>query len=124
MVVLRYAHMLNGFSSLNVTKLDVLDALEELRIGVGYKLRGQLLAPGQVPSVLEDLAAVEVVYETMPGWKTSTAGVTKFAELPKAAQNYVRRIEQLVGVPVAWVGTGPGRTEMVARGFAFDASKE
>jgi adenylosuccinate synthase len=118
-VVLRYAHALNGFTSLNVTKLDVLDELEELKIGVGYKLNGVALAPGQMPSVLDDLAAVEVVYETHKGWKSSTAGTRKFSDLPKEAQSYVKRIEQLVGVPVAWIGTGVGRNDMVTRGFTF-----
>ena len=121
-VVLRYAHMLNGFSSLNVTKLDVLDELPEIKIGVGYSVGGVALAPGQMPSALEDLANVEVQYETLKGWGVSTAGTRKFADLPPAARAYVRRIEQLVGVPVAWVGTGPGRLEMVTRGFEFDAS--
>ena len=120
-VVLRYAHMLNGFSSLNVTKLDVLDELKEIKIGVGYKVNGVALAPGQMPSALEDLAAVEVQYETLKGWGVSTAGTRKFADLPPAARAYVRRVEQLVGVPVSWVGTGPGRLEMVTRGFEFDA---
>ena len=118
-VVLRYAHALNGFTSLNVTKLDVLDELEELKIGVGYNLNGVALAPGQMPSVLDDLAAVEVVYETHKGWKSSTAGTRKFSDLPKEAQAYVKRIEQLVGVPVAWIGTGVGRNDMVTRGFTF-----
>ena len=123
-VVLRYAHMLNGFSSLNVTKLDVLDELDEIRIGVAYSVLGVKLAPGQMPSALEDLAAVEVEYETVKGWKTSTAGTRRFADLPPAAQSYVKRIEALVGVPVAWIGTGPGRLDMITRGFSYGAGEE
>ena len=85
------------------------------------QVNGVALAPGQMPSALEDLAAVEVQYETLKGWGVSTAGTRKFADLPPAARAYVRRVEQLVGVPVAWVGPGPGRLEMVTRGFEFDA---
>lgn len=119
-VVLRYAHLLNGFTSLNVTKLDVLDELETIRIGIAYKINGQELGWGQMPSTLQDLAKVEVVYEDMPGWKKSTRGITSFTALPKEAQNYVRRIEQLVGVPVAWIGTGSGRLDMIPRGFKYN----
>ena len=114
-MVVRYANTLNAFTSLNLTKLDVLDDLDELRIGVGYKLNGQLLPPGSFPGLLEDLAEVEVVYETMPGWKTPTVGITEFAGLPPKARKYIQRLETLVGVPIAWVGTGPGREQMVRR---------
>jgi adenylosuccinate synthase len=155
-VVVRYAHTLNGFTSLNLTKLDVLDDMATLRLGVAYKLRGQVLPPGTMPSTLEDLAAVEVVYEgapppppppphpplswvallpflkppntpynqmheDMPGWKTSTQGVTEFSKLPKEARAYIKRIEQVTGVPIAWVGTGPKRSDMMARGFSQPA---
>ena len=159
--VVRYAHALNGFTSLNLTKLDVLDDLEVIRIGASYKLRGELLPPGTMPSALEDLADVEVVYEgecarvatwqadsthvllllccsavrvignshdtrpppppttpsDLPGWKTSTQGVTNLKDLPKQARAYIKRIEELVGVPVAWIGTGPKRDHMVMKGF-------
>jgi adenylosuccinate synthase len=114
-VVVAYAHRLNGFTSLNITKLDCLDALDTLKIGVAYKVRGVVLPQGVMPSTLEDLSAVEVVYEEMPGWKCSTQGVTTFAGLPPAAQRYVRRIQKLTGVPVAWIGTGPDRSHMVRR---------
>ena len=119
-VVVRYSHALNGFTALNLTKLDVLDELAEIKIAVGYKLRGAPLPPQAFPALLEDLSAVEVEYETMPGWQTSTRGVTTFAALPKRAQAYVRRLERLTGVPVAYIGTGPGRHEMITRGFSFD----
>ena len=117
---MRYSHALNGFTALNLTKLDVLDELAEIKIAVGYKLRGAPLPPQAFPALLEDLSAVEVEYETMPGWQTSTRGVTTFAALPKRAQAYVRRLERLTGVPVAYIGTGPGRHEMITRGFSFD----
>lgn len=119
-VVVRYAHTLNSFSSLNLTKLDVLDALPEVKIGVGYTLDGALLPAGSYPSTLEDLSRVDVVYETLPGWQSSTEGVTSFKVLPKQAQAYIRRLEEVCGVPVAWVGTGPGREAMITRGFKAD----
>lgn len=102
-----------------MTKLDVLDELETVSIGVAYRLDGALLPPGAFPATLEDLARVEVVYETLPGWRTSIRGVRTFRDLPPAAKAYLRRIEELVGVPVAWVGTGAGREDMVTRGFSF-----
>ena len=120
-VVVRYSHTLNSFTSLNITKLDVLDALEEVRIGVAYRLDGELLPPGAFPSTLEDLARVEVVYETMPGWKCSTAGMRRFKDLPPQAQAYVLRLEAVCGVPVAWIGTGVGRHDMITRGFSVEA---
>ena len=60
---------------------------------------------------------MEVVYETMPGWQKSTRGITRFSALPLQAREYINRLEEATGVPVAWVGTGPGREEMVMRGF-------
>jgi len=119
-VVVRYSHAINGFTALNLTKLDVLDELATITIAVAYKLRGVTLPPQAFPALLEDLSAVEVEYETMPGWQTSTRGITTFAGLPKRAQAYIKRIERLTGVPVAYIGTGPGRDEMVTRGFSFD----
>ncbi len=72
-----------------------------------------------MPSLLEDLQAVEVSYVTLKGWKSSTVGVTSFAALPKAAQEYVHAIERLVGVPIAYIGTGPGREHIITRGFTL-----
>ena len=116
-VVVRYAHALNGFTSLNLTKLDVLDDVEEIKIGVGYKLDGILLPDGAFPAMLEDLSRVEVIYESLPGWRSRTCGITTFSALPPRAQTYVRRLEAVCGVPIAWVGTGAGRSDMITRGF-------
>ncbi|KAA0167737.1 hypothetical protein FNF31_00672 [Cafeteria roenbergensis] len=112
-VVMRYSHMVNGYASINITKLDVLDELEEVRIGVAYSLDGQVLPPGMMPSTLEDLGRVEVQYETMPGWQTSIADCRSWDDLPANAQAYIRRVEELVGCPVSWVGVGPGREAML-----------
>jgi len=76
--------MINGYSSLNITKLDVLSKLDEIKIGVDYTINGKKI--DYIPSTLEELSKVKVDYLTLPGWKTNIAGITKFAELPKAAQ--------------------------------------
>jgi adenylosuccinate synthase len=111
MNVLRYTNMINGYSSINLTKIDILDEISELKIGVGYQLDGKLIET--IPASLEDLARCTVVYETLPGWKSDTSGVTEWKQLPSQAQNYIKRIHQLLGVPVSWVGTGPKRENML-----------
>ena len=120
--LLQYTNMLNNYNSLNMTKLDVLDDLDEVRIGVAYIINGQRLLPGQMPSTLEELASVEVEYETMPGWKQSIKECKTFNDLPTAAKSYVSRVEDLVGCPVTWIGTGIGREDMVTKGFSYEKS--
>ncbi len=110
----RYSVMLNGFTALNLTKLDVLDELEEIKIAVAYKLDGNAL--DHFPARLEDLARVEVEYETMPGWKTSLKEVTRWESLPKNAQAYAERLEVLLGCPIKYVGVGQKREQLVVRG--------
>ncbi len=117
LVVAQYGHLLNNYSSFNITKLDVLDDLEEIRVGVSYSIDGQTLPYGAMPSTLEELAKVQVQYETLPGWKTSIAQCKTWEELPENAQKYVEFVEKVVGVPVSWVGVGPARDAMVAKGF-------
>ena len=117
--VLQYTHMLNNYSSINMTKLDVLDDLEEIKIGIAYNINGQRLLPGQMPATLEDLSSVKVEYETMPGWKQSIKGCTTFNDLPSAAQAYVLRVEDLIGCPITWIGTGVGRNDMASKGFTI-----
>lgn len=111
--VLNYTHRINRFTALNITKLDILSDLAEIKIGVGYSYKGERLK--HFPSNLEVLANVEVEYETMPGWQSDITKVRSYAELPDAARKYIERIEQLVGCPVKWVGVGPGRDEMIER---------
>jgi adenylosuccinate synthase len=115
--VIQYGHMINSYGSINLTKLDVLDDLDEVKLGVAYKINGQRLLPGQMPSTLEDLYAVEVEYETMPGWKTDISKCRTFKELPSEAQHYVNRIEELVGCPVSFIGVGAGREDMAVAEF-------
>jgi adenylosuccinate synthase len=115
LVVLKYSHAINGYSGLNLTKLDVLDQLKELKLGVAYEIDGVRLPEGQMPARLTDLAKVKVVYEAMPGWQKDITKITKYSDLPVQARNYVERIEQIVGVKVSWVGVGPGREAMLLR---------
>jgi adenylosuccinate synthase len=105
--LVRHAARLNGMDSIALTKLDVLDALKEIKICTGYRLNGVLLdAP---PPVIEDLERVEPVYEVMPGWMCATRNVTSYGELPKEARSYIERLCQLVEVPPSIVSLGPDR---------------
>ncbi|WP_371193707.1 adenylosuccinate synthase [Glaciecola sp. SC05] len=109
------AVQLNSVTGFCLTKLDVLDGLDTLRICVGYKdAQGKVTtAP---PLAAEGYDAIEPVYEDMPGWNEQTFGVTEYEKLPQAAKNYIHRIEELTGVPVDIISTGPDRSEtMVLR---------
>ncbi|KAF0978417.1 hypothetical protein FDP41_002237 [Naegleria fowleri] len=110
-VAVKYGCMINGFTALCLTKLDVLDQLEEVKIGVAYKLDGTEI--DTVPYSADDMARVEVVYETFPGWKSDISKVRTFEELPENAQKFVKRIQELIGVPIKWIGTGAGRDSMI-----------
>ena len=110
-MVVKYSHMVNGYNSLNITKLDVLDEFEEIKIGVGYRIDGEEIM--SMPANLEDFSKVEVVYETLPGWKTDTTECVSWASLPSEAKAYMERISKFLGVPVSWVGTGPKRENML-----------
>jgi adenylosuccinate synthase len=108
----RFAAELNGFTDLAVMKLDVLDSFERVRICTAYRLGGQILS--SMPTTTR-LAAVEPVYEDLPGWQCCTGSVRRFEELPKAAQAFIHRIEAAVGVPVRLIGVGPQRLATIAR---------
>ncbi|EFC50658.1 adenylosuccinate synthetase [Naegleria gruberi] len=110
-VAVKYGCMINGFNALCLTKLDVLDQLDEVKLGVGYRLNGVEL--DTVPYSADDLDKVEVIYETYPGWKTDISKVRKFEDLPQNAQTFVKRIQEKVGVPVKWIGVGAGREAVV-----------
>jgi len=107
----RYAAEINGFDSVALTKLDVLDALDEVKVCVGYRLGGRALE--SFPAVSKDLRDVEPVYETLPGWKTSTEGVTELDRLPAEARGYVEFISRQIGVPIGIVSTGPERGQTI-----------
>ncbi|KAG7466326.1 hypothetical protein MATL_G00163760 [Megalops atlanticus] len=111
LVILRYAHMLNGFTALALTKLDILDVLDEIKVGVAYKLNGKRIP--YFPANMEVLQKVAVEYETLPGWKSDTTAARKWEDLPPKAQNYIRFVENHVGVPIKWVGVGKSRESMI-----------
>jgi adenylosuccinate synthase len=110
-VVLRYAARINGLSSLAVTKLDVLDGCKALKIATGYRYGGKLYK--EMPTDLEVLARCEPVYETLPGWRTGTTGITAYKALPTEAKRYLARIEALVGCPIDIISTGSKREETI-----------
>ncbi|MEM9011446.1 MAG: adenylosuccinate synthase [Pseudomonadota bacterium] len=110
-VLVRQTCALNGAKGIALTKLDVLDGFEELRICTGYRLDGAEV--GALPIAADAQARVEPVYETLPGWSASTAGARSWAELPAEAVKYVRRIEELIGCPVALLSTSPERDDTI-----------
>jgi adenylosuccinate synthase len=112
-VVVRYSAMINALDALALPKLDVLDEFEEIRLCAAYTLNGQTIET--MPYSAATLAECIPVYETMPGWNSKTSGITKYEDLPDAAKNYIRRIEELTGVPVALISTGPERDETIIR---------
>ncbi|HEX7318069.1 MAG TPA: adenylosuccinate synthase [Pyrinomonadaceae bacterium] len=107
----RYAAEINGFDTVALTKLDILDALDEIKVCVGYKRNGQSCE--SFPAVSQELREVEPVYETLPGWRTSTEGMTELEQLPAAARDYVEFISAQIGVPVGLVSTGPERSQTI-----------
>ena len=109
--VVKYSNRINGFSSINLTKLDVLSGIKELKVATHYELDGQKLE-GAMPATVEDLSRCKTIYADLPGWEEDITKVQSFDQLPTNAQSYIRFIEEQVGVPVTWVGTGPGREEM------------
>ncbi|KAG9510401.1 Adenylosuccinate synthetase, partial [Fragariocoptes setiger] len=111
LVLLKYSHMVNGYDALALTKLDVLDVLDEIKIATKYTLNGQTLETP--PADANDMSCVEVDYITLPGWKQDVSKARQFDELPENAQNYVKFIEDHVGVPVKWIGVGKDRNAII-----------
>lgn len=101
-----------------MTKLDVLDELENIQICVGYQIDGKPISG--VPVVVDRFAECKPVYEEHPGWQASTVGITDFAELPANARDYLQRIEELAGVPVAIISTGPDREQTIIKHHPFE----
>ncbi|KZV97659.1 Adenylosuccinate synthetase [Exidia glandulosa HHB12029] len=113
LVVLRYSNLINGYDTLNLTKLDVLDSLAEIKVGVKYLVDGKELP--SFPADLDVLAKVEVEYVTLPGWQTPIVECKSFDQLPEACQKYVEYIEEWLKVKIEWIGVGPGRESMLRR---------
>lgn len=109
--LLKRSCQINGISGLCITKLDVLDGLDELKLCVGYELDGERI--DMLPLGADEITRCKPVYETLEGWKETTFGMTSFDELPMNARLYLQRIEQLVGAPIDIVSTGPDRKQTI-----------
>ncbi len=107
----RYAAEINGFTSVALTKLDVLDALDEIKVCVGYRLDGQEL--DSFPAVSQDLRRIEPIYATLEGWRTSTEGITEEDKLPAKAREYVDFLSREIGVEIGLISTGPERGQTI-----------
>jgi len=114
---LKRAIQINGFTGLGVTKLDVLDGLEKVQFATGYRLNGH--ATDLLPVGAEELEDCRPVYEEMPGWKESTVGIERYEQLPGAAQRFLKRIEEVCGVPIALISTGPDRAQTIVLKHPF-----
>jgi adenylosuccinate synthase len=108
---LRRSVVMNSLTSLCITKLDVLDELDAIRIAVGYRVDGEPME--SLPIGAEAVADCEPIYEEMPGWRSSTVGAPTIDDLPAAARAYLRRIEEIVDVPVDMISTGPDRNQTI-----------
>jgi adenylosuccinate synthase len=116
-VIARYTARVSGLSDFAVTKLDVLTGLDKLKICVGYRVDGEIIK--EFPQSQKIFKQCRPLYEEMPGWQEDLTNVRRFEDLPKAAQNYVQRIEVLTGVPATLVAIGPGREQTIVRGEVF-----
>lgn len=112
-IVVKNSITINGINSINVTKLDVFTGFQNLKIGVGYILDGEKI--GFIPAQLQDFERVEVEYIDMPGWTEDISGAKSFKDLPKNAQNYILKLEELLEVPINFIGVGVHRSEMIFR---------
>jgi adenylosuccinate synthase len=121
-VVVRYAAQVNGLTGLAITKLDVLDDFEELMICTSYRVAGDVTHE-TFPYDLSVLDDARPVYESLPGWKSSTREARSYDELPAAARAYLARIEQLTGVPIAYVSIGTKRDQIIARTAVLPAAE-
>ncbi len=110
-VIMRRSVQMNSLSSLCMTKLDVLDGLETVRLCVAYRYQGEIIH--HIPEQIENLAHCEPIYEDLPGWQESTRGLTQYDQLPEQARHYLARIEECLEVPIGMISTGPDRCENI-----------
>jgi adenylosuccinate synthase len=116
---LRRSMVINGISGLCITKLDVLDGLPEINICTGYRLGGQTL--DVLPLDADEIAECQPIYETLPGWRETTAGLTNWEQLPAPARRYLERMQSLIGAPIDMVSTGPDRVHTILLRHPFRA---
>ncbi len=110
-VAARYAVRINGLTSINLTKVDVLNLLPEIPVGIAYRHKGKRLT--EFPSDLRILENCKVEYKTLPGWRADTSKAKTFKELPKNCQKYIETLEELIGCPILFIGTGKDRNQMI-----------
>jgi len=103
--------MVNGYTSICLTKLDILDTLPEIKVCTGYRLNGKEIH--YFPSTAVELARAEPIYETVEGWRSTTEGVRSLEKLPPNARKYVELIEDHLDVPVKWIGVGAARESVI-----------
>ncbi|GKY91088.1 hypothetical protein MPSEU_000081600 [Mayamaea pseudoterrestris] len=115
---MKYSALINGFTSINLTKVDVLTGLEEVKLGKAYKYKGEYLST--MPANLTVLSDVEVEYESLPGWSEDISDCKTFEDLPDNCQRYILRVQELLGVPIRWIGVGPNRADVIDRGEGWD----
>jgi adenylosuccinate synthase len=111
--LMRYTAAINGFDSLVVTKLDILDEFEKIPVCVGYRMDGREVT--EMPATVREVSSIEPVYECLPGWGVSTFGVSNFEDLPAKALEYLRFLELRVGVEIGCVSTGPERQQTIVK---------
>lgn len=111
--LIRFAAQINGFTSIAITKLDVLDSFKHIKICTGYRYNGKKVHYWDLDA--HELENVHPVYKTLPGWQSSTKGLTSFDKLPKNAKNYLKTLEELVRVPITLISTGPERNEIISK---------
>ena len=117
--LVRQTIKISGINGIALTKLDVLDELEEIKMCIGYELRGKKI--DYLPAAVEDQLEVKPIYKSFKGWKTSTKGTKSFKELPKNAQNYIEGLEKFIETKVASISTSPERkdTILIENPFSF-----
>jgi adenylosuccinate synthase len=118
-VALRRAKQMNSLSGLCITKLDVLDGLDTIRVCTGYRLQGEVRSTPPVGA--EAMASCEPVYEELPGWKESTVGIKDYARLPTNARAYLNRLAEIIETPIVIISTGPERSETILLDHPFDS---
>jgi adenylosuccinate synthase len=118
-VLVRQSIALSGADGIALTKLDVLDGFDEVKICTGYRLGGRVI--DYLPASVKDQQAVEPIYESLDGWKKTTRGVRSSRDLPAKAIKYIRRIEELIGCPAALVSTSPERDDVILMRDPFKA---
>lgn len=121
-VLARASIRFNGVNTLALTKLDILDEMSEIKIGVGYRLNGQTLLT--LPTTAAEWSKIEPVYEIFPGWESSTTDILSFDALPLNAKHYLKRIEELCETPIAMISTGPARHQAIIITDPFQSTLE